>query len=160
MITTPRAAPRVISILVATLVATGCTGGSPGGASPTGASPTGTAPSPSSFDRPSVSPPGRQAPTPTVAVVGEVPPAIVDEARSMLAATVGADAAASAELVVAEAVTWPDGSLGCPQPGQAYTQMVVPGYHLVFDVNGTQYDYRATESGAVSACEARGPRAS
>ena len=28
----------------------------------------------------------------------------------------------------AESVTWPDGSLGCPEPGMQYTQALVPGY--------------------------------
>lgn len=28
-------------------------------------------------------------------------------------------------------VTWPDGSLGCPQPGRMYSQAVVPGHQLI-----------------------------
>lgn len=31
----------------------------------------------------------------------------------------------------AEAVDWPDGSLGCPEPGMMYTQMITPGYRVV-----------------------------
>jgi hypothetical protein len=27
---------------------------------------------------------------------------------------------------------WPDGALGCPQPGQLYPQVVIPGFLLVF----------------------------
>lgn len=33
-------------------------------------------------------------------------------------------------------VDWPDGSLGCPQPGQEYTQAVVKGYFVSFSVDG------------------------
>ena len=30
----------------------------------------------------------------------------------------------------AEQVTWPDGSLGCPEPGRMYTQMLVAGFRV------------------------------
>lgn len=33
-------------------------------------------------------------------------------------------------------VDWPDGSLGCPQPGQEYTQAVVKGYFVSFSLEG------------------------
>ena len=33
-------------------------------------------------------------------------------------------------VVRAVAVTWPDGSLGCPQPGFSYTQALVPGWQV------------------------------
>jgi hypothetical protein len=47
-------------------------------------------------------------------------------------------------IVSAEAVTFPDGSLGCPVPGMAYTQMVTDGYKIVANAGGTTYDYRGT----------------
>ncbi len=49
-------------------------------------------------------------------------------------------------VVSAESVEFPDGSLGCPQPGMAYTQMVVRGYKIVAKVGGDVYDYRGTGS--------------
>ena len=33
-------------------------------------------------------------------------------------------------------MTFPDGSLGCPEPGMAYTQMVVDGFKIVVEANG------------------------
>ena len=50
-------------------------------------------------------------------------------------------------------MTWSDGSLGCPRPGQVYTQALVPGYQVVLEVEGRQYDYRATERGYYVLCE-------
>jgi hypothetical protein len=85
-------------------------------------------------------------------IVGEVPSRLVDAARADLAARIGADAAAAAEIVVAESVTWPDGSLGCPVPGEMYVQVLTPGYRLVFEADDVRYDYRLTEAGAVSLC--------
>src|SRR5581483_10578917 len=37
----------------------------------------------------------------------------------------------SITVVSAEAVTWPNGALGCAQPGRAYSQIVRPGYRIV-----------------------------
>lgn len=33
-----------------------------------------------------------------------------------------------------QAVTWPDGALGCPQPGMLYTQALVPGWRVTIEV--------------------------
>jgi len=49
-------------------------------------------------------------------------------------------------VVSAEAVTFPDGSLGCPQPGMVYTQALVDGYKIVAEAGGKTYDYRGTGS--------------
>jgi hypothetical protein len=53
---------------------------------------------------------------------------------------------AEVSIVSAEAATFPDGSLGCPVPGMAYTQMVTDGYRIVADAGGTTYDYRGTRN--------------
>jgi hypothetical protein len=57
------------------------------------------------------------------------------------------------EVVKAEAVEWSDGSLGCPQPGQFYTQALVNGYWLILEVGAATYDYRASERGSFILCE-------
>ena len=46
------------------------------------------------------------------------------------------------ELVSAEAVTWPDSSLGCPSPGVSYTQALVDGMRVIVSVAGTRYACR------------------
>jgi len=56
------------------------------------------------------------------------------------------------ELVSAEAVTFTDGSLGCPSPGQSYTQALVDGMRVVVSVDGRQYDYRFGEGGGPRLC--------
>jgi hypothetical protein len=35
------------------------------------------------------------------------------------------------EVVTIEDVTWSDGALGCPQPGEMYTQALVDGYRVI-----------------------------
>ena len=69
-----------------------------------------------------------------------------------LATKLGVDAA-SIEVREAAAVVWNDGSLGCPRPGQVYTQAVEPGYRIILEYEGRQYDYRATERGYLFLCE-------
>jgi hypothetical protein len=50
-------------------------------------------------------------------------------------------------VVSAEPMVFPDGSLGCPQPGVAYTQIVVEnGYKIVATAGGQTFDYRGAGS--------------
>jgi hypothetical protein len=40
-------------------------------------------------------------------------------------------------------VDWPDTSLGCPQPGQSYAQVITPGYQIELQVGGREYTYHS-----------------
>jgi hypothetical protein len=79
----------------------------------------------------------------------------MEDIRADLAERSGA---AREEMVVIrdQAVTWSDGSLGCPQPGVFYTQALVPGYWVVLQVGEVEYDYRASERGYFVLCEGGG----
>ena len=101
-------------------------------------------------------PPFETVPPSTPPIVGEVPAERIAAARDDLAGRIGADAAAGAMIVVAEAVTWPDGSLGCRVPGEVYLQMLIPGYRVVFRAAGVEYDYRMAEAGLVRLCDQAG----
>lgn len=67
-------------------------------------------------------------------------PAVVERAAAALATElgIGRDAVAVAR---AERTEWPDSSLGCPEPGKAYLQVITPGYRVVLDANGRSYEY-------------------
>jgi hypothetical protein len=56
-----------------------------------------------------------------------------------------------------ERVTWPNGALGCPQPGRMYTQALVPGYRVSLRAGRKVLVYHASESGALVVCP-RGSR--
>ena len=45
-------------------------------------------------------------------------------------------------IVSSQAVEWPDGSLGCPQPGVTYPQAPVAGYRVSVKAKERVYDYR------------------
>jgi hypothetical protein len=87
-------------------------------------------------------PSGRISPPPSGDVIpGEVPDAVLASVIDAAATETGVD---PAEVVVinAEAVTWSDGSLGCPEPGVLYTQALIDGYRVVVEAGGRQLDYR------------------
>lgn len=74
-------------------------------------------------------------------------------------AAIRADAARAWQLadsttlqVSAEDVTWGDGSLGCPRPGMAYTQALVPGWRVVVRVAGRDVVYHASRRGQWLLC--------
>lgn len=56
-------------------------------------------------------------------------------------------------VMSAAATTWNDGSLGCPEAGQVYTQALVDGYQVVLEVDGERFDYRVGRGTDVRLCE-------
>jgi hypothetical protein len=90
------------------------------------------------------------------AVVGEVPEEIMADVYEDLTTTQNV-ALEAITVTRAESVIWDDGSLGCPQPGQAYTPATVPGYWIVLEVNGRTYDYHAAENGYFILCQNKQP---
>jgi hypothetical protein len=98
------------------------------------------------------------APSPS-ALIGDVPQELIDALMEEMASDAGVDRS-TVEILAAEAVTWSDGSLGCPQPGMAYTQALVPGYRVVLEVEGEQQHYHSDASGEFGLCENPAPGAS
>jgi ABC-type glycerol-3-phosphate transport system substrate-binding protein len=69
-----------------------------------------------------------------------------------LAERQGADPA-DIQVVSVENVTWPDSSLGCPEEGTQYAQMLTDGVLIVLDLDGQQYEYHAALGDEVFYCE-------
>lgn len=53
------------------------------------------------------------------------------------------------EITVAawEPVDWPDTSLGCPQPGMMYAQVIVPGYLVFLEARGETFRVHTDQAG-------------
>ena len=51
------------------------------------------------------------------------------------------DPTAAIAIVSVDEVEWPDGSIGCPQPGMQYTQVVISGSRIVLSHVGVLYRY-------------------
>lgn len=47
-----------------------------------------------------------------------------------------------ARVISSEFQDFPDASLGCPQPGMAYAQVITPGYRVLVEADGRRFDVR------------------
>jgi hypothetical protein len=57
------------------------------------------------------------------------------------------------EFVEAQSVTWPDNSLGCPQPGMAYLQVQVDGLLIRLRATDRLYEYHGGGNRPPFLCE-------
>ncbi len=57
------------------------------------------------------------------------------------------------QLVSVEAVDWSDTSLGCPQPGMMYAQVITPGFRVILEAGGQRYEYHTDTGRFVVLCE-------
>ena len=59
-------------------------------------------------------------------------------------------------LARAEQLTWSDGSLGCPEPGRMYTQMLVAGFRVVATTSAGELTYHTDSRGNAVNCQRAG----
>ena len=78
-----------------------------------------------------------EKPTPALLNLPQTTQAVDD-----LAALLGV-ATNAIEVVSVEMVVWPDGSLGCPQPGMAYIQVLQDGLRIRLAADGVRYEYHS-----------------
>jgi hypothetical protein len=120
-------------------------------AAPAGA-PEASSPDASSSPSPIETEPASASPDPAASAPDGVPQAAWDEIMEDLASRVDGPLA-GATVVKAERMNWNDGSLGCPQPGQVYTQALVDGFQVILEVDGREFDYRVGAGSVVHLCE-------
>lgn len=90
--------------------------------------------------------------TPVPGDVTAIPQGILDAALADASARTGV-VVGDITVLIAKAVTWPNGALGCPQPGMMYTEMIEPGYQVVVEATGQRLDYRMGSRGVPALCE-------
>jgi hypothetical protein len=93
--------------------------------------------------------PGHGTPAPGI------PPDAVAAANAALAdaATRLGVSRASLRVDRVEPRDWNDASLGCPEPGHLYAQVITPGYLLVISAAGGQsVEYHADTTGRIVTC--------
>lgn len=84
-------------------------------------------------------------PPPPSADVGGAPPTLLAQTRAD-AAHRASVAESAVVLRIAEAVTWPNGALGCAQPDRVYTQALVRGWRVVWQAGGREWHFHAGRS--------------
>lgn len=57
------------------------------------------------------------------------------------------------KLAEATPVVWPDASLGCPQDGMVYAQVLTPGYLIRLAFGNQEFEYHASQGTYVVYCE-------
>jgi hypothetical protein len=98
-------------------------------------------------------------PTSTPAATGVEPPAgaeqVVQLAQEDLAQRLSL-ASKAIRLVSVEAVEWSDTSLGCPQPGMMYAQVITLGFRVVLEAKGKKHTYHTDRGRFVVLCGKNG----
>lgn len=125
------------------------------GAAETPAAPTSNA-APTSSPSPTNSPRATSSPSPTShsgsspttnptpPIIGQPSDALVMRAREQVARYLNI----APEAVTRQSATpqeWSTGALGCPVPGQMYTQVITPGYLLIFTANNQRYEIHTND---------------
>jgi hypothetical protein len=110
--------------------------------------------------------PNRATPLPTETILpnqgGEMTPenaslqALIEKAKVDLAQRLSI-AETQINFVEATEVEWSDSSLGCPQPGMDYLQVITPGYRILLEANATQYEYHSNRDAYFVFCEDQNP---
>jgi hypothetical protein len=98
-------------------------------------------------------------PAPTPAATEVEPLAEVEQVIQVvqkdLAQRLG-QAAEAIQLVSVEAVEWSDTSLGCPQPGMMYAQIITSEFCVVLEAEGKGYGYHTDVGQFVVLCGMNG----
>jgi hypothetical protein len=113
--------------------------------------------SPPTTPKPAEQPPGEsplpQPETSPLATPSDPEVDVVIAARQYLANELGIPSQ-EVEPVRLEPAEWSDASLGCPEPGRAYAQVVTPGYLIVLRVGEKEYELHTDRSAqGVVICE-------
>ncbi|MFL6176683.1 MAG: hypothetical protein ACJ715_08510 [Ornithinibacter sp.] len=78
---------------------------------------------------------------------------VVDQAVADLVARLGV-APAQVRVEAAGAVTWSDGSCGCPEPGRAYPQVPVDGVYVRLAARGRLFHFHGGGRRGLFLCDA------
>ena len=80
-------------------------------------------------------------------VVAERPAKVASSPEAVAISTVAAQTGLAPDqlnIISSEAVNFSDASLGCPQPGMAYPQVITPGYRVLVEGGGQNFDVRVS----------------
>ena len=100
-------------------------------------------------------PPEEQTPMPPADSQIRVPPGGEEALKAAIAALAEHTGLLpdQIEVVSIEAVEWRDASLGCPQPGYMYAQVITPGYLIVLQADNQTYEYHTDSKSNVVLCQ-------
>ena len=100
---------------------------------------------------PSATPEVQVVVPPASPATGTIPRELIEKARTDLSAYLDIDPD-EIDVGEARAAAWPDASLGCPQPGLAYAEVITPGYWILLKAQGAEYPYHTDQGDQVVLC--------
>jgi len=77
-----------------------------------------------------------------------LPPDVALNIRNQVSVILGVPVE-SIQLESIEQMDWPNGCLGLPEPEEDCTEVITPGWLLVFNVDGQDYRFRVDQTGTV-----------
>ena len=92
--------------------------------------------------------PGSESDGPGAAAPGSQGSQIEVAARQHLSVKLGVDPSALVMTRQATTMDWSDSSLGCPEQGMSYAQVIVPGHSLAFEYQGTISEVHSNSDGS------------
>ena len=79
-------------------------------------------------------------------------PALIERSKADLAQRLSIPTS-QIKVIQTKEAAWADVSLGCPQPGIDYAQIPTPGYIIVLEYAGDEFEYHASIRGNALYCE-------
>ncbi|MEI7847883.1 MAG: hypothetical protein WCK35_18930 [Chloroflexota bacterium] len=76
----------------------------------------------------------------------------IEQSRLDLAGRLGVSVN-EVKLISAAPISWPDGSLGCSQPGEKAVQVLTPGFLIILEHAGLRYEYHSGGNQVPLYCE-------
>lgn len=101
---------------------------------------------------PQVTPSTSPGTPPAGSIVPTQADVLLEEAKKDAARRAGVPVS-EVTVVKAEAVEWRDSSLGCPEPGKSYLQVITPGYRFTLRAGGNSYEYHTDRGNRVVLCQ-------
>ena len=87
-------------------------------------------------------------PTAIAALEDVLPPDVALNLQNRVSEILGVPVE-SIQLNSIEQMDWPDGCLGLPEPDEACTDVITPGWLVAFTVDGQEYRFRVDQTGTV-----------
>ncbi|MGE5777115.1 MAG: hypothetical protein ACM33V_12905 [Chloroflexota bacterium] len=60
-------------------------------------------------------------------------------------------------VISVESIVWPNAALGCPFPGEVYTEGTVPGFRIKLEAKNKEYSYHTDSAGQFVLCANQDP---
>lgn len=83
-----------------------------------------------------------------------LPPQVAGEIQNQVSEMLGVSLE-DIQIEKVEQMDWPNSCLGLPEEGEACTDVITPGWLVIYSINGQEFRYRVNDTGTVIRQEAK-----